>query len=121
LMPSKAILCYTCSWSHGSLRVYSLVGDLVPGSSGGQRGGLSGWLILLFFLRSCKPFQLSRCLTVCLCLFYFYFLISNCICQKKKTLNNTYSSFPSSRHRILLDVDWSSISNTFFILLEWFR
>jgi hypothetical protein len=29
----------------GSLHVYSLVGDLVPGSSGG-----SGWLILLFFL-----------------------------------------------------------------------
>jgi hypothetical protein len=34
LMPDKAILCYICSWSHGSLHVYSLVGDLVPGSSG---------------------------------------------------------------------------------------
>ena len=43
VMPDKAIFCYT--WSHGSLHVYSLVGVLVPGSS-----GVSGWLILLFFL-----------------------------------------------------------------------
>ena len=42
LMSNKAILCYLCGWSHGSLHVYSLVGDLVPGSS--------GWLIFLFFL-----------------------------------------------------------------------
>ena len=41
----KAILCYICSWSNGSLHVYSLVGGLVPGSS-----GVSGWLILLFSL-----------------------------------------------------------------------
>ena len=34
LMADKAILCYICSWSRGSLHVYSLVGDLVPGSSG---------------------------------------------------------------------------------------
>jgi len=34
LMPDKAILCNTCSWSHASLHVYSLVGGLVPGSSG---------------------------------------------------------------------------------------
>jgi hypothetical protein len=34
LMPDKAILCYICSWIHGSLHVYSLVGSLVPGSSG---------------------------------------------------------------------------------------
>jgi hypothetical protein len=26
LMPDKAILCYICSWSCGSLHVYSLVG-----------------------------------------------------------------------------------------------
>jgi hypothetical protein len=48
-MLDKAILCYICSWSHGHLHVFSLVGDLVPGSSGS-----SGWLILLtslfFFL-----------------------------------------------------------------------
>jgi hypothetical protein len=34
LLSDKAILCYLCIWSHGSLHVYSLVGDLVPGSSG---------------------------------------------------------------------------------------
>jgi hypothetical protein len=39
LLPEKAILCYICGWSHGSLHVYSLVGGLVPGSS----GGLVGW------------------------------------------------------------------------------
>jgi hypothetical protein len=33
-MPVKAIFCYICSWSHGFLHVYSLVGGLVPGSSG---------------------------------------------------------------------------------------
>jgi hypothetical protein len=53
LMPNKAILCYICSWSHKSLHVYSLVGDLVPGSS-----GESGWWILLFFLWACKLLQL---------------------------------------------------------------
>ena len=46
-MPNKTILCYIYSWSHGSLHVYSLVDGLNPGSS--------GWLILLFFLRGCKP------------------------------------------------------------------
>jgi hypothetical protein len=35
LMPNKAILCYICFWSHGSLHVYSLIGGLVPGSSEG--------------------------------------------------------------------------------------
>jgi len=34
LMPDKATLCYICSWSHGSLHVYFLVGGLVPGGSG---------------------------------------------------------------------------------------
>jgi hypothetical protein len=29
LMPDNVILCYICSWSHGSLYVYSLVGGLV--------------------------------------------------------------------------------------------
>ena len=45
LMPGKAILYYICSWSHGSLHVYSLVGGLGLGSS-----EASGWLTL-FFLR----------------------------------------------------------------------
>ena len=35
LMPDKAVLCYICNWSHGSLHVDSLVGGLVHGSSGG--------------------------------------------------------------------------------------
>jgi hypothetical protein len=52
LMSNKAILCYIYSWSPGSLHVYSLIGGLEPGSS--------GWLILLFFLWSCKPLQLLQ-------------------------------------------------------------
>jgi hypothetical protein len=50
LKPNKAILCYISSCSHGSFHVYSLVGGLVPENSGG-----SAWLILSFFLWSCKP------------------------------------------------------------------
>jgi hypothetical protein len=52
-MTHKAILCYICSWNHGSLHVSSLVGGLVPGSSGG-----TGWFILLFLLLGCKPVQI---------------------------------------------------------------
>jgi hypothetical protein len=33
-MSVKAMLCYVCSCSHGSFHAYSLVGDLVSGSSG---------------------------------------------------------------------------------------
>jgi hypothetical protein len=44
LMPDKAILCYICCWSHGSLHLYSLVGGLVPGSSGWVGGWVGcGW------------------------------------------------------------------------------
>ena len=35
LVTDKTILCYICKWNHGSLHVYSLVGGLVPGNSGG--------------------------------------------------------------------------------------
>jgi hypothetical protein len=55
LMPNKAILYYTCSRSHGSFYVYSLVGGLVPASCWG-----SGCLILLFHLWGCKPLQLLQ-------------------------------------------------------------
>jgi hypothetical protein len=48
-MSHKAILCYICSWSLESLHVYSLVGGLVPESSGDI-----GWFILLLVL---KPFN----------------------------------------------------------------
>jgi hypothetical protein len=34
VIPDKAILCYICNWSYGSLHVYSLIGGFVPGSSG---------------------------------------------------------------------------------------
>jgi hypothetical protein len=53
LMTDKTILCCICSWSHGSFHMYSLVGGLVPGSSGG-----TDWFILLFLLWGCKPLQL---------------------------------------------------------------
>ena len=49
-MSEKAIFCYICSWSPGSLYVYSLVGGLVPGSS-----ECTGWYILLCLLWDCKP------------------------------------------------------------------
>ena len=51
-MPDKEILCYICSWIHGFLHVYSVVGGLVLGSS-----EVYGWLILLFFLWGYKPLQ----------------------------------------------------------------
>ena len=38
-MSDKAILCYICNWSHASPHVYSFVGGLVPGSSGGSDVG----------------------------------------------------------------------------------
>ena len=53
LMSNKALFCCLCSWSHGSLHVYTLVGGLVPGSSGG-----TGWFTLLFLLWGCKLLQL---------------------------------------------------------------
>ena len=53
LMSDKAIFCYTCGWSHGSLHAYSLVGGLFPGSTGG-----TGQFILLFLLWGYKPLQL---------------------------------------------------------------
>ena len=55
LMSHKAILCYICDRSHESLYVYSMVDDLVPGSSWGP-----GWLVLLFFLWGCKPLHLLQ-------------------------------------------------------------
>jgi hypothetical protein len=57
MLPTK--FCYICSWNHGSLHVYSFIGELFPGSSGG-----SGWLIFLFFLWGCKSLQLLQSLWV---------------------------------------------------------
>ena len=55
LMSYKAIICFICNWSLGSLLVYSLFGCLVCGSS-----GVSGSLILLFFLSGCNALQLVQ-------------------------------------------------------------
>jgi hypothetical protein len=49
IMSDKIILCYICSWSPGSLHVYFLVDGL--------SSGVSGWLILLFFLLVANPFS----------------------------------------------------------------
>jgi hypothetical protein len=48
LMSDNIILCYICSWSHGSLQVYSLVGGLVPGSP----EGLVGWCSFSYGLQT---------------------------------------------------------------------
>ena len=53
LMSNKAILCYICSWSHGSLHVYAFVSGLFPESTGG-----TGRFILLFLLWGCKVLKL---------------------------------------------------------------
>lgn len=54
LMPDKSIFCYICSWRHGPIHKYFLVGSLDPGSS-----GWSGQWIL-FFLWGCSPLQLLQ-------------------------------------------------------------
>jgi hypothetical protein len=53
LMLNKAILCYICSWYHGSLHFYSLVGGLVSSL-------WKLWGVWLFFLLTCKPLQLLQ-------------------------------------------------------------
>jgi hypothetical protein len=57
LMSDKAILCYICNWSPGTLHVYSFVGGLVPGSSGGGRSLLVDIVVLPM---GCKPLQLLQ-------------------------------------------------------------
>jgi hypothetical protein len=49
-MINYIFLCYKCNWSHESHHVYSFVGGLDPGSSGG-----TGEFILLFLLWGHKP------------------------------------------------------------------
>jgi hypothetical protein len=53
LMSNKAILCHICDKSHGSLHVYSLVGDSVRRNS--------GVLTLLLPACGCKPTQILQC------------------------------------------------------------
>jgi hypothetical protein len=52
-MPDKTILCYICIWSYESLHVYSLVGGLVPGSS-----GRSGSILLIIHSLGQNLFQI---------------------------------------------------------------
>jgi hypothetical protein len=54
LMSDKAILSYICIWSHRSLSVYSLVGGVVPGST-----GWSGQLTSFFQLGFNPPLLLQ--------------------------------------------------------------
>jgi hypothetical protein len=51
-MSNKAVLCYICNWSNEFHHVYSLVGGLVSGRSGG-----TGWFILLFLYGTANPFS----------------------------------------------------------------
>jgi hypothetical protein len=54
LMSDKAILWYICIWSHGSLQVHSLVGDLVSESTAWSSQPM------LFFLWGCNPLLLLQ-------------------------------------------------------------
>jgi hypothetical protein len=54
LMSDKAILWYICSWSHGFLHVYSLIGGLVPRNPGSSGNTV---LLKLFFLWGWKLFR----------------------------------------------------------------
>ena len=78
-MSNKGILCHICSWSPGSLHVYSLVGGPVPRSYRGF-----GWLTMLLPPRGCKPPQFLQSL---LQLFYLgppnsvqWLAVSICLC-----------------------------------------
>jgi hypothetical protein len=53
-MLDKAVLYYIMRWSHWSLHVYSLVGGLVPGNSGG------GGLVDQYCFSSCGVTVLSQ-------------------------------------------------------------
>jgi hypothetical protein len=81
LIPDKAILCLMCDWSHGSLHVYSLVGDFVPGSS----GVLVGWYCCSSYgianpHRSFSPFSNSSIGALC-SVQWLAASIYVCICQ----------------------------------------
>jgi hypothetical protein len=91
LMTDKAILCYICSWSHGSLYVYSLVDGLVPGSSEG-----TDW----FLLWGCKSLQLLGS--------FFYFLHWWPCAQSNEWLWASTSVFVR---------DWQSLSGDSYIRL----
>jgi hypothetical protein len=57
---NKAILYNICSYSHGSLHVYSLIGGLVPGSSGEWEERQVLVVDIVVFLWGYKPLQLLQ-------------------------------------------------------------
>ena len=119
LMPDKAIFCYICVWNHWSLHVYSLVGGLVPGRSGGWG---CGWLILFFLLWGCKPLHLPpvlsltpplwspcsiQCLAVSICL---------CICRALERLSgDSFIRLLSANTSLTSAIDFFDICNTAWV------
>jgi hypothetical protein len=93
LMSSKAILCCICSWSHGSLHVYSLVGGLVCGISGG-----SEWFILLILLWGCKLLTLAPPLGTLRSAQWVAENIHLCICQAMAEPLAELYQVPVSKH-----------------------
>jgi hypothetical protein len=59
LMSDKAILCCICIWSHRFLHVYSLVGSLVSGSSGGSVSWYCSSYEVAILFRSFIPYPSS--------------------------------------------------------------
>ena len=62
LLSGKAILCYICIWSQGSLPVHSLVGVLVSGRTGwsGQSTLFSQWVAIPVYSSSPSASSSSR-------------------------------------------------------------
>jgi hypothetical protein len=101
-MSHKAIHCYTCNWSHGSLHVYPLVGGLVPGSSEG-----TGWFILLFLQTPLAPCVLSLAPplgTLC-SVQWMAVSIYFCICQAlAEPLRRELYQAPVSKHLLAFTI-----------------
>jgi hypothetical protein len=55
-MLDKAILCYICIWSPGSLHVYSLLGGLVLGALGGPVSWFCFSYEVAIHVRSFSPY-----------------------------------------------------------------
>ena len=95
LMSNKSIHCYICSWGQGSIHMYSLVGSLVPGSS-----GVSGWLIFFFYLWVTNPFSsFSSFSNASIGVQWLAVNIHLCICQAvAEPLRRQLYDAPVSKH-----------------------
>jgi hypothetical protein len=115
LMFNKAIFCYICSWSHGSLHVYSLVCGLVPGGS-----GVSGWLILLFYgvANHSEPWVLSLTPplgTLC-SVQWLAESIRLCVCQALvEPLRRQLFQAPVTMHLLPFWMAFPSVSTPYFV------